>query len=153
MCIHGKQQCDHSLDRHLHKNVKPQQLLWKFKIHIESKIIYKGFLKIDIHIFSSFSSLRPFFLSGSICHRAVNPQHLQILRIDKEGMIDDIITHSKWHHLYNKYLLTLIAQKGCYHCKIWPDWFTSHQSHHYNNYYYDGIPEFMTTLWELRSLC
>ena len=26
--------------------------------------------------------------------RAVNPQHLQILRIDKEGMIDDIITHS-----------------------------------------------------------
>ena len=55
------------------------------------KIIYKGFLKIDIHIFSSFSSLGPFFLSGLICRRAVNPPNLQIMRTDREGIIDDII--------------------------------------------------------------
>jgi len=28
-----------------------------------------------------------------IVHRAVNPPRLQILRIDREGMIDDVIMH------------------------------------------------------------
>ena len=40
-------------------------------------------------------------------YSAVNPQHLQILRIDRQGMIDDIMTHSTWHHLCKKYSLTL----------------------------------------------
>ena len=36
-------------------------------------------------------------------HRAVNPPHLQILRIDREGMKDDVIMHCWWHHLWKKY--------------------------------------------------
>ena len=39
-------------------------------------------------------------------YSAINPRHLQILRIDRQGMIDDIMTHSTWHHLCIKYLLT-----------------------------------------------
>ena len=89
------------------------------------KIIYKGFLKIDIHIFSSFSSLRPFFPSGSICHRAVNPQHLQIMRIDREGIIDDIIMHQTWRHLCKK-----TCEKDVVGIVTFvPDWFTFHQAH------------------------
>ena len=35
-----------------------------------------------------------------------------------------------------------MARKRCsWHCNIWPDWFTSHQSHYYN--YYSGILEFI----------
>ena len=36
--------------------------------------------------------------------------------------------------------MTQNAQKRCcWHCNIWPDWFTSHQSHYC--LYYNGIPE------------
>ena len=69
------------------------------------------------------------------------PLCLQILTIGREGMIDDVITHGTWRHLYKKYLLTLIVpnlrwlsqnawKRCCWHCNIWPDWFTSHQSHY-----------------------
>ena len=33
------------------------------------------------------------YLSVSTSFRAVNPSRLQILRIDREGMIDDVISH------------------------------------------------------------
>ena len=39
------------------------------------------------------------------CTRAVNPLRLQMLRIGREEMIDDVITHRTWHHLYKKYCL------------------------------------------------
>ena len=34
--------------------------------------------------------------------RAVNHPCLQILRIDGEGMIDDVIIHGTWGHLWKK---------------------------------------------------
>ena len=55
--------------------------------------------------------------------RAVNPPRLQILRIDGEGMIDDIIMHGTWRHCEKN------VPKRCYwNCNIWPNWFTSYQS-------------------------
>ena len=54
---------------------------------------------------------------------AVNPPRLQILRIDKEGRVDEVIMNGIWCHLCKKYLLTPIitnlrwhwqnAQKSC----------------------------------------
>ena len=41
-------------------------------------------------------------------YRAVNPPYHQILRIDREGMIDDVILHDKWQHLCQKCLLISI---------------------------------------------
>ena len=41
-------------------------------------------------------------------YRAVNPPYHQILRIDREGMIDDVIMHNKWWHLCQKCLLISI---------------------------------------------
>ena len=38
---------------------------------------------------------------------AVNPPHLQILRVDREGMTDDVISHGI-DHLCKKYSLILI---------------------------------------------
>ena len=32
-------------------------------------------------------------------------------------------------------------KRSCWHCNIWPDWCTSHQSHYF--LLYNGIPEFM----------
>ena len=37
--------------------------------------------------------------------RAVNPARYQILSIDREEMIDDIISHDKWSHLCKKSML------------------------------------------------
>ena len=37
--------------------------------------------------------------------RAVNPPRYQILSIDREEMIDDIISHDKWSHLCKKSML------------------------------------------------
>ena len=34
--------------------------------------------------------------------RAVNPPRHQILRIDREGIIDDVISHDKWCHFVSK---------------------------------------------------
>ena len=39
-------------------------------------------------------------------YRAVNPPHLQILRSDSEGMIDDIISPGIRRHLCKKHSLT-----------------------------------------------
>ena len=66
-------------------------------------------------------------------YRAVNPPYHQILRIDREGMIDNVIPHDKWRHNYTKnarwFQLTYIVQ-------------TVHiQPHYCLNY--SGIPEFM----------
>ena len=38
---------------------------------------------------------------NTVIHRAVNSSHLQILRIDGM-MVDDIIVHGTWHHLWKK---------------------------------------------------
>ena len=74
--------------------------------------------------------------------RVVNPGRIQILRIDRGVMVDDVIMHGTWRHLCIKYSWicddTKLAKKmlNFFSCNIWPDWFTSHQSHFYNN-----IPE------------
>ena len=36
---------------------------------------------------------------------------------------------------------TNVQKRSCWHCNIWPDWCTSHQSHYF--LLYNGIPEFM----------
>ena len=56
-----------------------------------------------------------------IHHRAISPQCLQIFGIDREGMIDDIISHGIWRHWCKKYLLTWSSQicnvsHYCAHC-------------------------------------
>ena len=45
----------------------------------------------------------PPFLTLYYAARAVNPPRLQILRIDREGMIDDEILHGTLVHLSKKY--------------------------------------------------
>ena len=57
---------------------------------------------------------------ASTLHRAVNLPRLQILRIDRQGMIDDVISHGVWHHLGKKYLwhnISIIS--GRFHTLIW----------------------------------
>ena len=90
---------------------------------------------MDIHIFSSFSSLGPFFLSGLICRRAVNPPNLQIMRTDREGIIDDIIMNQTWCHLCKK-----TCEKDVGIVTVIPDWFTFHQTH---CLYYNDIAVFL----------
>ena len=54
---------------------------------------------------------------------AVNPRHLQILRIDREGIIhvDDVIMHKTWRHLCKK-----TCEKDVVGIVTFvPDWFTS----------------------------
>ena len=68
--------------------------------------------------------------------RAVNPQRLQILRIDREGMKrHDVICAKKKN----------VWKRCCWNCNIWPDRFTSNQSHYRS--YYSGIPEFVMKRW------
>ena len=62
--------------------------------------------------------------------RAVNPWHLQILRVGTKGMIDDVITHSTWCHLCKNtpwlrssqiFAVTQNTRRRCcWHCNIWP---------------------------------
>ena len=55
--------------------------------------------------------------------RAANPQHLQILRVDREGMTDDVICSKKtlWNRSSQIFALTQNARKRCcWHCNIWP---------------------------------
>ena len=75
--------------------------------------------------------------------RAVNLQRIQILRIDREGMVDNVITHDTWCHFCRKCspIVTNLRwqktlEKEVLPCNILPQWFTSHQS-----YYYNGKPE------------
>ena len=58
--------------------------------------------------------------------RAVNPQRLQI-----------------WRHLCEK--KKNAWKRCCWNCNIWPDRFTSHQSHYRS--YYNGISEFVMKRW------
>ena len=77
------------------------------------------------------------------------PPRPQILRIDREGRIDDVIMHVTWLHLRknilvdsncHKFAMTQnVRKRCCWHCYIWGDWFTFYQSH----YYYHRMPEFM----------
>ena len=64
--------------------------------------------------------------------RAVNPPCLQILRIDRKGMIDDVISHGIWRHLCKKYTLT----RSSWICNV------SHYCLYYNEIIYDtGVYE------------
>ena len=45
--------------------------------------------------------------------RAVNPPLLEILRIDREGMIDDVITFNTWRHLRKKDTRWLRSSRIC----------------------------------------
>ena len=40
---------------------------------------------------------------------------------------------------------TNMQKRSCWHCNIWPDWCTSHQSHYF--LLYNGIPELWGNLW------
>ena len=48
------------------------------------------------------------------------PPRLQLLRIDGEGMIDDVIMHGTWRHLWQK----KPPKRCCWNCNIGPNWFT-----------------------------
>ena len=65
-------------------------------------------------------------------YRAVNPPHLKVLSHDAQHMTSFILyknTHWLWSS--QMFAMTQSAQKRCcWHCSIWPDWFTSHQSHY-----------------------
>ena len=42
--------------------------------------------------------------------RVVNPPHLQILRIDREGIIDDVIMQETWRHLCKKHAKKMLLE-------------------------------------------
>ena len=44
------------------------------------------------------------------------------------GMIDDVIMHGRLRNLWKK---KDTRKRLCWNCKIWPNWFTSHQTHYY----------------------
>ena len=46
--------------------------------------------------------------------RAVNPRHLQILRIDRGRIINDVIMHETWPHLCKKNM----PKRSCWNCNI-----------------------------------
>ena len=69
-----------------------------------------------------------------LTHGCQYPPRLQILRIDREGRIDDVITHVTWRHLCknilvdsncHKFAMTQnVRKRCCWHCYIWADSFT-----------------------------
>ena len=58
--------------------------------------------------------------------------------IDGEWVIDDVIMEATWRHFLGE---KKARKRCCFNCNIWPNWFTSHQSHYC--LYYNGIPEFV----------
>ena len=51
----------------------------------------------------------------------------------------------RWRHnarLMTSFVKKYARKRSCWNCNIWPNWFTSHQSH-CNCLYYNGIPEFV----------
>ena len=76
-------------------------------------------------------------LRESHVFRAVNAPRLQILRIDRAGMMNDVIIQLKAHNVIcAKNTLWLRSsqnmRKRCpWHCNIWLDCFTSQQWHYY----------------------
>ena len=65
---------------------------------------------------------KPLLVCPCAVFRDVNPPCLQILRIDREGVIGDIIMHLTWRHLCQKYLLTLIVMN--LQCLTWLFYFS-----------------------------
>ena len=54
--------------------------------------------------------------------RAANPQHSQILRVDREGMIDDVICAKKTLWIQSSRIFAVIQnarKRCCWHCNIW----------------------------------
>ena len=49
--------------------------------------------------------------------------------------------NTRWLQLAGICNETNMQKRSCWHCNIWPDWCTSHQSHYF--LLYNGIPEFM----------
>ena len=70
-------------------------------------------------------------------YRAVSPTRLQILRIDGEGIINDVIMHRAHDVICEKKCI----KRCCGNCNIWANWFTSHQSQYC--LLCNGIPEFV----------
>ena len=78
----------------------------------------------------------------------MNPPHLQILGIDREGMIDDVIKHKHMtsfvqkiivHSNRHKFAITQNARKRCcWHCNIKFD-LHDDQSHYYTTMAYTGV--------------
>ena len=73
----------------------------------------------------------------------------QILAIDGSSIIHiKWLIDIDWYRLSNLLIgypgicnETNAQKRSCWHCNIWPDWCTSHQSHYF--LLYNGIPEFM----------
>ena len=65
---------------------------------------------------------KPLLVCPCAVFRAVNPPCLQMLRIDREGVIGDIIMHGTWRHLCKKYLLTQIIMN--LQCLTWLFYFS-----------------------------
>ena len=77
------------------------------------KLIFKQKLK----------EIREWGLFTERAGRAANPRHLQILRVYREGMIDDVICPKKtpWIRSSLIFVVTQNAPKRCcWHCNIWP---------------------------------
>ena len=77
------------------------------------KLIFKQKLK----------EIREWGLFTERAGRAANPRHLQILRVYREGMIDDVICAKKtpWIRSSRIFVVTQNAHKRCcWHCNIWP---------------------------------
>ena len=74
-------------------------------------------------------------------------------------MIDDATMFNTWRHLRKKDTHWLRSSQICDDRKcakkmllalyIWPDWFTSHQSHYC--LYYNGIPEVFEKKFDVNS--
>ena len=86
-------------------------------------------------------------------YRAVNPPHLKILSHDAQHMTSFIL-YKNTHWLWSSQMVAMTQsarKRCCWHCSIWPDWFTSHQSH-YCLYQKCHIPEFTRKCSNLISL-
>ena len=59
----------------------------------------------------------------------------------------------RWHHnaghMKSFFGKKKVRKRCCFNCNIWPNWFTSHQSHYC--LYYKGIPEFVRKRWMLKE--
>ena len=80
---------------------------------------YDYYEKSDI----SLKRWEPVWIRAWSTIRAVNPPRLQILRIEREGILDDVMMHGTWRHFQKKLDVAEIVKFDLIH------WCTSHQSH------------------------